>query len=94
MREEGESIMKQQENVASISCPNCQKFVDILYLILDNEATEEQKDFFRFHIDKCAKCLEHYQIEKALWDKIKIKLDDKKCCPDCLVDTIREKIKQ
>ena len=93
MREE-ESTMNPSQDITSASCPNCQKFVDILYLILDDEATEEQKEFFRFHIDKCAKCLEHYQFEKSLWDKIKVKLGEKKCCPDCLVDVIREKIKQ
>ncbi len=91
---EGELTTNESQEPTSMSCPKCDEFVDILYLILDCEATEEQKIFFKEHIEKCEKCLKHYQIEKELWSKIKGKLEDKKCCPGCLVDTIREKIKK
>lgn len=92
MKEESTVNSSQNANLGTV--PSCEKFLDIMQLILDDEATEEQKDFFRQRIETCSSSLNYYENEKVLWDKIRVKLGQKKCCPECVKDTILEKIKE
>lgn len=63
---------------------DCQKVVEILELIIDKEATQEQERFFKKHIDGCAPCLKHYEIDNSLIELIKKSLEKKECKSDLL----------
>lgn len=70
---------------------DCRKLVDILELIIDKEATPEQEKFFNQHIEGCAPCLDHYEIDEAMHKLIREKLD-KKECKSSLLDSIKSEI--
>lgn len=72
---------------------DCRKFLDVVQLILDDEASEEQIKFFRKHVDACKHCLETYNMEKSVAEAIKSKLQSR-CCPDKLVQSIKQKIRE
>ncbi|MEO1257035.1 MAG: hypothetical protein AAFY41_19440, partial [Bacteroidota bacterium] len=59
-------------------CPDCgcsdfEKCLKILNLILDNESTPAQEDFFFNHIENCMVCFAHYNAEKQIRRLIKMK---------------------
>ena len=70
---------------------DCQKLVDILELIIDKEASAEQEQFFKSHIEGCAPCLDHYEIDEAMYQLIREKLE-KKECKASLLDSIKSEI--
>ena len=77
-------------------CPDCScsqydKCLVILNLMLDNEASKEQEDFFLSHIEKCIVCFSHYNVEKQIRQLIKSKVC-KQAVPSSLADQIRSKI--
>ncbi len=47
-------------------CKEYAQCLEYLHLMLDNEATKEQKTFLMDHIDKCMVCFEQYEVEKQL----------------------------
>jgi mycothiol system anti-sigma-R factor len=73
------------------NCSACNDFKEVLYLIMDGEATKEQEAFFKQHIDECAPCLDHYNIEQSMVRIIREKLD-KKTCPEQIIRAIKAKI--
>lgn len=70
---------------------DCQKLVDILELIIDKEANAEQEQFFKNHIEGCAPCLHNYEIDEAMYQLIREKLE-KKECKISLLDSIKSEI--
>lgn len=74
------------------ACADCAKVHSLLNVIIDDEATKDEETFFRDHIDECTPCLERYNVERSLIDKIKSKIDHK-CCPLQVIQSIKEKIK-
>ena len=70
---------------------DCQKLVDILELIVDKEANAEQELFFKNHIEGCAPCLHNYEIDEAMYQLIREKLE-KKECKASLLDSIKSEI--
>ncbi len=77
-------------------CPDCgcsdfEKCLRILNLMLDNESTPAQEDFFYGHIENCMVCFAHYNVEKQIRQLIKTKLNNK-AVPFPLADEIRSKI--
>ena len=77
-------------------CPDCNcsdfdKCIRILNLILDDEASSDQEDFFYSHIEKCMVCFSHYNVEKQIRELLKRKLQ-KKNVPEQLAIDIRNKI--
>ena len=70
---------------------DCQKLVDILELIIDKESTPEQEQFFQSHIEGCAPCLDHYEIDEAMYQLIRDNLE-KKECKSSLLDCIKSEI--
>ena len=87
--------MGQSNNKASLSkdgyACDCGQFVELMQLILDDEASDEQLKFFHDHMDDCRGCLSHYEGEKNMIDQIRLKLE-RKCCPDSLKSAILDKI--
>ncbi len=69
--------------------PTC---LEMLQLILDNQATPEQRQYFRTHIDHCIPCFKSYHLDMAIKELVQ-----KKCCdsaPDELVHKIKSQIAQ
>ena len=75
---------------ASGKKPTC---MEMLQSILDSEATTEQKDYFRKHMDGCMPCFKTYELDMAIRELLK-----SKCCggdaPSELVDQIKTQIAQ
>lgn len=70
-----------------------QNCIDMLNLVLDGEATEEQKAEFEKHIELCMPCYQNYQLDTMIKQLIK-----KTCCgkkvPQDMVEAIRSKVLQ
>ena len=70
--------------------PTC---VEMLQLILDGQATSEQQNYFRQHMDKCLPCYKNYNMDMAIKEMLKTK-----CCggdiPAELIEELKAKINQ
>jgi mycothiol system anti-sigma-R factor len=70
--------------------PTC---MQMLQIILDEQATELQREYFKVHMDKCLPCFKTYNVDATIKELLK-----SKCCggeaPQDLVDGIRQKISQ
>lgn len=75
------------------SCSDFDKCLRILNLILDDEVTKEEEEFFYSHIDGCIVCFSHYNLEKQMRELLRRKLQ-KKSVPSELAVEIRNKIIQ
>lgn len=75
------------------SCSDFDKCLKILNLILDDEVSQDQEEFFFSHIEKCMVCFAHYNVEKQIRELLKRKLH-KKSIPSELAIEIRNRIVQ
>lgn len=73
------------------TCEHHAECMKIIQAILDDEATEAEKDHFRENMDKCIPCIEAYKLEKCIKDSLNFKLV-KKPCPESIFKTIISKI--
>lgn len=85
--------MNESSKKERAGCSEFDKCLKILYLMLDNEASEEDESYLNSHIENCMICFEHYEVEKQIRVMLKTKLD-KKPLPSGLADSIKEKIAQ
>ena len=69
------------------------KCMEIIQLILDGEAKDEDLNYFKSNIECCNKSMEHYKFEMEMRKSIKEKIETI-CPPENLNDCIREKINQ
>ncbi len=60
---------------AKYSCQECKTFLEVLQVVLDNEANEEQIEFVNEHIDNCGYCFECYEVDKTLKQTISQKIE-------------------
>jgi mycothiol system anti-sigma-R factor len=67
------------------SKPNC---MEMLQLILDGEASPEQQDYFRTHMDKCMPCFKSYSLNMSIKELVKTR-----CCGDGVPQELVEQIK-
>jgi mycothiol system anti-sigma-R factor len=82
MKNLDQSHMKQD-------CANKKECMEMLQLILDGEATPEQKDdFLKNHLDDCMPCYKNYHLELKLRELLKTK-----CCGGGCPDEIAANIK-
>lgn len=72
-------------------CPDEQECLKVLELILDNESTSEEEDSYFSHIQNCWPCFQHYNLEKAIRELIKTKIE-KRDVPLDLEQRIRAEI--
>ncbi len=72
-------------------CGEFEKCLKILNLILDNEASPSQEEFFKSHIENCMVCFAHCNMEKQIRQLIKTKTNNKSV-PSALANEIRGKI--
>lgn len=71
------------QNNMKKNCSNQRECLEMLQLILDGEATPEQKANFKSHIDECLPCFQHYHFDQAIKELLKVK-----CCNDAPTDLI------
>ena len=55
----------------------CKDCLCKLNLVLDGEGSEEEVLYLQEHIDKCAPCYNHYNIEKSVKEVIKHKIEQR-----------------
>lgn len=67
--------------------------MEMLQVILDGEASAEQKEYFKGHMDKCLPCFKGYELDMAIRQLVK-----SKCCggeaPEDLIEQIKITIAQ
>lgn len=81
-----ESRMKQ-------NCQNQRECLQMLQLILDGEATPDQREhFLKKHLEECMPCYRNYNLEVAIRQLLKSKCANQ--APPDLVDDIRKKVIQ
>jgi anti-sigma factor (TIGR02949 family) len=86
MNSPDQSKMKQD-------CQNQRECLEMLQLILDGEATTQQKDtFLKEHLDSCMPCYKNYHLEVSIRELLKTKCSQN--APQELVDDIRKKVIQ
>lgn len=74
-------------------CENKRECLEMLQLILDGEATTEQKDhFLKEHLDGCMPCYKSYHLEVAIKELLKSKCTNQ--APKELIEEIRTKVCQ
>jgi len=74
-------------------CPNKRECFEMLQLILDGEATPEQKDsFLKVHLEECMPCYKNYHLEVAIRQLLRTKCTGH--APQELVDDIKKKVAQ
>ena len=72
-------------------CKDFDKCLEILYLMLDNEANAEQETYLHSHLDHCMVCFEQYEVEKQIRQLLKTKLANQ-TVPAGLAQSIRSKV--
>jgi mycothiol system anti-sigma-R factor len=70
--------------------PTC---MQMLQIILDEQATPQQKEYFKIHMDRCMPCFKTYHVDATIKELIK-----STCCggeaPHELIEGIKQKISQ
>lgn len=74
----------EKEHNQDHSCDHCKECLEILQLVADGEANEEQRAYFHNHILECEHCMECYDTEKYMKDCIKQKIAKMKVPLDVL----------
>ncbi len=70
---------------------DCKKVKQLVQVIIDDEATDEEKKFFEEHVCQCSCCKKTYNCEKDILNCVKKKIA-RKCCPESLKDSIKAKL--
>lgn len=70
---------------------DCQTFVGLIQLILDDEASDTQKELFTKHEHLCHHCADKFKIERSVIEVIRNKVD-KDCCPDGFANLVRASV--
>ncbi len=78
------------QNNMKKNCSNQRECLEMLQLILDGEATPEQKANFKSHVDECMPCFQHYHFDQAIKELLKLKCTHD--APTDLITSIKNKI--
>jgi anti-sigma factor (TIGR02949 family) len=71
----------------------CKDCVRNLYSVLDGEASKDQEEYFRNHINECSPCFNRYEIDKSVKEVIKLKVEHRDV-PQSLISSIKDKLNQ
>ncbi|SDG04140.1 hypothetical protein SAMN04487996_114205 [Dyadobacter soli] len=85
------SVTEVAQKQMKHTCEHHAECMKIIQAILDDEASEAEKDHFRENMDKCIPCIEAYRLEKCIKDSLNMKIV-KKPCPESILNTIISKI--
>ena len=84
--------MNQQSNPFVSADGKKTSCMQMLQSILDGEASPEQKDYFRNHMDKCMPCFKTYEVDMTIKEMLKIKCRGEEV-PKELLDQLKDQIK-
>ena len=70
---------------------NCSEYLELIQLVLDDEASKNQDLYLKRHFRICPDCLNHLKLDKEVKKAIRLKLSNK-TVPADLVDSIKNKI--
>ncbi len=87
------SLLSKLFGKKKMECPERAKCLDILTLVLDGEATEDQKTYLNAHIDICLPCLDDYKLEEEIKNLLQSKCS-KVEIPVGLADAIKAKLSE
>ena len=74
-------------------CPNQRECMEMLQLIVDGEASPEQKEhFLMHHLEECMPCYKNYHLEVAIRQLLRTKCIER--APQELVEDIKRKVAQ
>lgn len=73
--------------------PDHNECLKILNLVLDEEASGEEQEYFKKHIENCMPYYEIYNVDKAIKEMIREKCYDREV-PKDLIDQIKSKVFQ
>ena len=83
-------MSKFDKNQSERNCSDPRECFQMLQLILDGEATHEQKEHFKAHLEDCMPCFQNYHLDMAIRDLLKLKCSSQ--APADLIATIKSKI--
>ncbi len=73
-------------------CGDKRNCLETLQLILDGQASPEQKADFKLHIDECMPCFQHYKFDQTIKELLKLKCNNP--APKELIESIKNKIRE
>jgi len=82
--------MSNDHHQRKTDCADKRNCLEMLQLILDGEATPEQKASFKSHINECIPCFQHYHFDQAIKELLKLKCTSQ--APTDLIESIKSKI--
>lgn len=72
-------------------CENQRECMEMLQLIVDGEASQDQKEhFLKHHLEECMPCYKNYHLEVAIRQLLKNKCTGQ--APQELIDSIKAKV--
>lgn len=74
-----------------VRCPEEERCLELIRLMLDDQATEEDLIYVTKHIEDCYRCYDNYDLENAIREAVKNKIDKIKVS-DELVSEISNKL--
>ncbi|MEQ8240891.1 MAG: anti-sigma factor [Cyclobacteriaceae bacterium] len=83
-----ELINKEESNG---DCREFERCLEILHLMLDNEASKAEEEYLNNHIEGCMTCFEQYEVEKQIRILLQTRLNHQQV-PDDLASAIRSKV--
>jgi anti-sigma factor (TIGR02949 family) len=85
-------MSNSDQSPRKIDCANKRECLEMLQLILDGEATPDQKANFKLHVDECMPCFQHYHFDRAIKELLKVKCVS--LAPPDLIESIKNQISQ
>ncbi|GEO02502.1 hypothetical protein AAE02nite_01660 [Adhaeribacter aerolatus] len=88
------TVATKPNQVSASNCgkPDCEKIVSLLDIIIDGEASEEDRTYFFSHVETCQECFaahqKHEQLKRFLRENIQ-----RKVVPTNLLSSIQSVIK-
>ena len=72
---------------------DCEKVIDILEMIIDDEANPAEQQYFYNHLEECTSCFEAHKHQKMLKSFLKMNVKSK-AVPDSLLSTIKKIVQE
>lgn len=82
--------MEQKETQEK--CSEHTKCMELLQLVMDEEASEEEKSYYFRHLEKCMSCYRAYNLETEIRKVLRSKIENRKVPAD-LISSIKLKIR-
>ena len=74
-------------------CVDHERCINVINLIIDGEANEEEEAFFYSHIRDCFHCAQFYKLEQSIRKAIRDYLEIKEA-PEELIREVRKMVKE